>query len=130
LVPIPEVGEVGLVPDIDDQAIGHAVGLDVAEEMGQVVVPAGPVAVVTRVGCRGILRSVGAPEIVDQEDEFRAVLAGGFVVGERGRKAGLSLSGRVPFSGKGVRQCSTLYSFSPQIQPRPGDGTWAPPARL
>lgn len=34
LVPIPEIGEVGLVPDINDQAVGHAVGLDVAEEMG------------------------------------------------------------------------------------------------
>jgi hypothetical protein len=61
LIPGPEKAEVGLVPDIDDQAVGHAVGLDVAEEMGQVAVPAGPVAVITGVGGRGILRSVGAP---------------------------------------------------------------------
>lgn len=33
LIPIPEEAEVGLVPDIDDQAVGHAVGLDVAEKM-------------------------------------------------------------------------------------------------
>lgn len=90
LVPVPEVAEIRLVPDIDDHAVDHVVGLDVADQMGEVAVPAGPVPVITGVGRSGILRSVSAPQIMDQEDEFRAVLARGPVVGERRGKSGSS----------------------------------------
>jgi hypothetical protein len=50
LVPVPEPVEIGLVPDINDHTVDHVVGLDVADQVGQVVVPAGPVTVITGVG--------------------------------------------------------------------------------
>ena len=55
--------------------------------MRQILVPGRPIAIIARIGRRCVLRAVGAPEVVDQEDESPVVETGGAVVVKDGLEA-------------------------------------------
>lgn len=45
------------------------------EDIIKVVVPAGPVGIVTRVRRRGVLASISPPKVMDEEDEIGTILS-------------------------------------------------------
>jgi hypothetical protein len=77
---IPECGSIGLVPEVNHQASCHVVASNVRKDIGQEIIPTGPVAIVARVRGRRVLRAVGSPQVVDQKYEIRVILSGGLVV--------------------------------------------------
>ena len=80
LIPIPERCEVGLVPNINDQSSSHAIGLDVGEQLSKVCIPTSPISIVSGVGSSRVLSSIGAPEIVNKENERCTILARGLII--------------------------------------------------
>lgn len=80
LVSVPERGQVRLIPDVDNQASCHAIRVQIREELGEVVIPAGPVSIITRVRGRRALRAVCAPQVVYEQDESPAIVSGCFVI--------------------------------------------------
>lgn len=82
LVSVPKERQIRLVPDINDHPVGHLVGLHVSDDMVEIAVPATPVAVIAWIWCRGILRTICSPEIMDEKDEVGIELACAAVVGE------------------------------------------------
>ena len=92
LAPIPEdsntvIHEIRLIPDINDDTLQHAILPHILDDMRQILVPGRPVAIIARIRRRCVLRAVGAPEVVDQEDESSVVETGGAVVVQDGFEA-------------------------------------------
>jgi hypothetical protein len=87
---IPEVSEVWLVPDIDRKTISSMVVIHVRDKLCKIIVPTGPVSIVSRIWRSRILSSICTPEIMDEEDEIGVVLSGCPVIGNRRSKSNLS----------------------------------------
>jgi hypothetical protein len=80
LIAIPEHREIGFIPDINDKPTSHAIGLDIGEELGEICIPTSPVPVITGVRSSGILGSIGAPKIVNKENEGCTIFASSLVI--------------------------------------------------
>lgn len=80
LGPGPEVDKIRLIPDINRQALGSMIGVHIRDPLCEIVIPRGPISIVSWIWRAGVLASIGSPKVVNQENESGIVLSGCFVI--------------------------------------------------